>query len=109
MRKHEVVVALERDEARAMLRERSRALIKRSFYPQGMPRQFAAIVDAVSLAQPMYIELWERGLGILGEAGGDLSDVAAWIRSLYDAPAPAAQTFDSWLYEAGHPAAASLS
>ena len=26
------------------LRERSRALIKRSFYPQGMPRQFAAIV-----------------------------------------------------------------
>jgi pimeloyl-ACP methyl ester carboxylesterase len=28
----------------AVLRERSRALIKRSFYPQGMPRQFAAIV-----------------------------------------------------------------
>ena len=27
-----------------VLRERSRALIQRSFYPQGMPRQFAAIV-----------------------------------------------------------------
>ena len=26
------------------VRERSRALIKRSFYPQGMPRQFAAII-----------------------------------------------------------------
>jgi hypothetical protein len=58
----------------------------------------------VSLAQPMYVELWERGLGAAAEAGGVLPDVAAWIRSLYDAPAPPAQDFDSWLYEAGMPA-----
>ncbi|HEX6645462.1 MAG TPA: heparinase II/III family protein [Gemmatimonadales bacterium] len=54
----------------------------------------------VSLAQPMYLELWERGLGITGgtdEAG----DIGAWLRSLYAAPAPAARDFDSWLYEAG--------
>lgn len=59
---------------------------------------------AISLAQPMYIELWERGLGILSESGGDLGDVGSWLRSLYDPPAAAAQEFDSWLYEAGRPA-----
>ena len=58
---------------------------------------------AVSLAQPMYLELWERGLGVAGEYAGDMGDVGAWIRSLYDVPAPAAQAFDSWLYEAGQP------
>ena len=57
----------------------------------------------VSLAQPMYIELWERGLGIADAAGVGLPDVAGWIRSLYDAPAPPAQEFDSWLFEAGMP------
>ena len=58
----------------------------------------------VSLTQPMYIELWERGLGVAGAARGGLPDVAGWIRSLYDAPAPPAQEFDSWLFEAGIPA-----
>ncbi|HEU4829731.1 MAG TPA: heparinase II/III family protein [Gemmatimonadales bacterium] len=61
---------------------------------------------AVSLAQPMYIELWERGLGIMSESGEALVDVGGWIRSLYAAPAPAANAFDSWLYEAGLPARA---
>ena len=61
---------------------------------------------AVSLAQPMYLELWERGLGVVGEAAGPMADVGAWLRSLYGAPAPVAQVFDSWLYEAAHPAPA---
>jgi hypothetical protein len=56
---------------------------------------------AVSLAQPMYLELWERGLGLASESGGDVTDIGAWLRSLYEAPAPEAQEFDSWLYEAG--------
>lgn len=59
---------------------------------------------AVSLAQPMYLELWERGLGVAGEAAGTMADVGAWLTALYGAPAPGAQVFDSWLYEAGHPA-----
>ena len=59
---------------------------------------------AVSLAQPMYLELWERGLGVVGEAAGTVADVGAWLTALYEAPPPIAQTFDSWLYEAGHPA-----
>jgi hypothetical protein len=59
---------------------------------------------AVSLAQPMYIELWERGLGIASSASAELGDVASWIRTLYQAAAPPAENFDSWLYEAGLPA-----
>jgi hypothetical protein len=60
---------------------------------------------AVSLAQPMYLDLWERGLGMLeGRDGADPSGLAGWLRQLYAAPAPAAQLFDSCLHEAGRPA-----
>jgi len=52
----------------------------------------------VSLAHPMYLELWEVGLARLG--AGD-SDLWAWLRALYTAPAPAADRFDSYLHEAG--------
>lgn len=57
----------------------------------------------VSLAQPMYLELWEAGIAGLS-AGGDDADASAlggWLHSLYAMPAPAPQAFDSWLHEAG--------
>jgi len=57
----------------------------------------------VSLAQPMYLELWEIGLARVGgpEQQGELW---SWLRQLYQSPAPMAQTFDSYLHEAGEPA-----
>ncbi len=54
-----------------------------------------------SLAQPMYLELWEVGLARLGDPA---SDLWGWLRQLYDSPAPRAQAFDSYLHEAGLPA-----
>lgn len=54
----------------------------------------------VSLAQPMYLELWEVGLAGDPTAG----DLAAWLRALLGVtPAPAARDFDSYLHEAGLP------
>lgn len=57
----------------------------------------------VSLAQPMYLELWESGMaGLL--AGGSAEDatlIGSWLHHLYRLPSPPAQTFDSWLHEAG--------
>lgn len=55
---------------------------------------------AVSLAQPMYLELWEIGLARLGD---ESSDLWSWLSELYAAPAPAAEIFDSYLHEAGEP------
>ena len=43
----------------------------------------------VSLAQPMYLELWEVGLARLGD---ERSDLWSWLRELYAAPAPKAET-----------------
>ena len=60
---------------------------------------FPARKDArfgMSLAQPMYLELWEAGA-----AGAADPDVASWLAMLYARPAPAAETFDSYLHEAG--------
>ena len=55
----------------------------------------------VSLAQPMYLELWEAGLAGDPAAG----DLASWLKALYQVtPAPPARDFDSWLHEAGLPA-----
>jgi hypothetical protein len=60
----------------------------------------------VSLAQPMYLELWEQGVaGRL--AAGELDEaqqLADWLRYLYGLPAPPAELFDSYLHEAGEPA-----
>ena len=71
---------------------------------------FAARKDSrfgISLAQPMYLELWEIGLGMLQRAGHDDADgLASWLRALYAQPAPPAQTFESCLDEAGEPAPA---
>jgi hypothetical protein len=57
----------------------------------------------MSLGQPMYLELWEVGLARLGDEG---SGLWSWLRELYDAPAPKAEPFDSYLHEAGEPAPA---
>jgi hypothetical protein len=58
----------------------------------------------VSLAQPMYLELWEIGLARLGQGVEEHKDLWSWLRGLYQSPAPPAQTFDSYLHEAGEPA-----
>ncbi len=57
----------------------------------------------VSLAQPMYLELWERGVARLLEADAPepAAELGAALRALYDGPAPAAEIFDSYLHEAG--------
>jgi hypothetical protein len=86
----------------------------------------------VSLAQPMYLELWEvgwagqRGRGQAGQRGsgaagqrvgaagagdGEAAEpeeqqIEDWLAFLYELPAPAADTFDSYLHEAGDPAPA---
>ena len=56
----------------------------------------------VSLAQPMYLELWEIGLARVGGAEQQ-GELWSWLRRLYQSPAPKAQTFDSYLHEAGEP------
>jgi hypothetical protein len=57
----------------------------------------------VSLAQPMYLELWEIGLSSLGSGAEQHAELWSWLRGLYECPAPPAQTFDSYLHEAGEP------
>jgi hypothetical protein len=71
-------------------------------------RTFPARKDSrfgVSLAQPMYLELWERGWDLVGSPE-DNQDLADWLAGLYAVPAPAADVFDSYLHEAGEPASA---
>jgi hypothetical protein len=56
---------------------------------------FPARKDArfgTSLAQPMYLELWEAGRGAVGQGGGELDD---WLAKLYAVPPPAVEVFDS--------------
>ncbi len=60
----------------------------------------------ISLAQPMYLESWETGLGLLGDTGEDLRELRDWLAALYARPAPPAATLESWLHEAGEPAPA---
>ncbi|MBA3554487.1 MAG: heparinase II/III family protein, partial [Gemmatimonadales bacterium] len=54
----------------------------------------------VSLAQPMYLELWEVGLARLGD---EESALWGWLAELYRSDPPAPQRFDSYLHEAGEP------
>jgi hypothetical protein len=60
----------------------------------------------VSLAQPMYLELWEHGIAGLLTAGQEeaAQELGDWLRHLYTLPAPAAETFDAYLHEAGEEA-----
>ncbi len=60
---------------------------------------FPARKDArfgVSLAQPMYLELWETGLGRLG---GE-NDLALWLRALHECGPVPAELFESYLHDA---------
>jgi hypothetical protein len=57
----------------------------------------------VSLAQPMYLELWEIGLARVGAESDQGRRLWSWLRELYETAAPPAQTFDSYLHEAGEP------
>jgi hypothetical protein len=49
----------------------------------------------ISLAQPMYLELWEIGLARLG-----MGDVANWLAALYRATPLRPEPFDSYLHDA---------
>jgi hypothetical protein len=73
-------------------------------------RTFPARKDSrfgVSLSQPMYLELWERGGELARTADQeDGQDIGDWLAGLYAVPAPPAQLFDSYLHEAGEPAPA---
>src|SRR6478736_288787 len=57
----------------------------------------------VSLAQPMYLELWEVGLARLDQRAEPPLELWAWLARLYRSAAPPAETFDSYLQEAGEP------
>ena len=51
----------------------------------------------ISLAQPMYLELWEIGLAKLRAP-----DLANWLAALYRVPPPGPELFESYLHDAGH-------
>src|SRR6266516_3987728 len=55
----------------------------------------------VSLAQPMYLELWEIGLAELGrgEKGEGRGELESWLAALYRAPAPKPELFESYLHD----------
>jgi hypothetical protein len=55
----------------------------------------------VSLAQPMYLEMWEIGRGMLGPEDDEL---ASWLSALYQSRTQPAVPFESYLHEAGEPA-----
>ncbi len=57
----------------------------------------------VSLAQPMYLELWEVGLARLQEVGAAPEELWSWLGRLYQSPSPEAQQFESYLHEVGEP------
>jgi hypothetical protein len=59
----------------------------------------------ISLAQPMYVELWEIGGARLGERGkGKGEEIANWLAALYRDAAPVtSEPFESYLHDAGLP------
>lgn len=61
----------------------------------------------VSLAQPMYLELWEAGIAELAGTERSADDLEDWLTALYASAAPAALPLDSYLHEAGEPVPAS--
>src|SRR5438067_13036029 len=56
----------------------------------------------VSLAQPMYVELWEVGFGNIGkrETGNGKREIESWLTALYRAPVPKPEVFESYLHTA---------
>jgi hypothetical protein len=68
---------------------------------------FPARKDArfgISLAQPMYSELWEIGLGRLGSGEGGAveaeQDLAGWLSALYASGPGPLEVFESYLHDA---------
>ncbi|PYP74625.1 MAG: hypothetical protein DMD41_00975 [Gemmatimonadetes bacterium] len=68
---------------------------------------FPARKDArfgVSLAQPMYLELWEVGLGRLQGrewgVGSGTTELASWLGALYRVPPVKPELFESYLHDA---------
>jgi hypothetical protein len=58
----------------------------------------------VSLAQPMYLELWEIGLARLARGAQSAlsgTDLANWLVTLYRVPAPEPELFESYLHDVG--------
>lgn len=60
----------------------------------------------VSLAHPMYLEIWERGIAALERDDESAEGLSDWLTALYRVPAVPAIPLDSWLHEAGEPAPA---
>src|SRR5438552_2937870 len=91
--------------AEAALAERVRAALlapARSALPDFT---FPARKDSrfgVSLAHPMYLELWEVGLANLGErgAGSGTPELASWLTTLYRTAATKPELFESYLHDA---------
>jgi len=56
----------------------------------------------VSLAHPMYLELWEVGLANLEErgAGSGTPELASWLTTLYRTAASKPEVFESYLHDA---------
>ncbi|MGH7699049.1 MAG: heparinase II/III domain-containing protein, partial [Gemmatimonadales bacterium] len=57
----------------------------------------------VSLAQPMYLDTWEVGLGMLagGEQGAvGVGELTGWLAALYGTAAPAPELLESYLHDA---------
>ncbi|HXQ28786.1 MAG TPA: heparinase II/III family protein [Gemmatimonadales bacterium] len=56
----------------------------------------------ISLAQPAYVELWEVGLAVLAESGGDprAAELTSWLHALYGAPPARADLIDAYLHDA---------
>jgi hypothetical protein len=80
------------DRVRAALLAPTRTALPDGTFPARKDARFG-----MSLAQPMYLELWEAGSAV-GPGGSELDD---WLATLYALPAPAAELFDSYLHEAG--------
>ena len=58
----------------------------------------------MSLAQPMYLELWEVGLARLVHGAQDAvsgNDINDWLAALYRLPAPEPEMFESYLHDVG--------
>jgi len=57
----------------------------------------------ISLAQPMYLELWEIGLAQLVRrepSAVSANDLTTWLAALYRIPAPEPELFESYLHDA---------
>ena len=56
----------------------------------------------ISLAQPMYLEVWEVGLAETrqGEGEGGKGELESWLNALYNVPAVKPEVFDSYLHDA---------